>query len=83
MSSIKKFIVVKKLNSTVNHNGDIVSDEYSLSEIKTTLGENVTIISDELKFHNDKIYLVLTCKNKVTREKDPAIADALKAHLKL
>lgn len=82
MSNSKQFIIVRKLNSTTQPNGDIVSDEYSISDIKSSLGSDLSFPKEEfVTVDNGNIYVVLTCKHKETRKPNPDLGRGLKTYL--
>ena len=58
------FIVIRELKTTTSATGNIVTEEFVLSEIINTLGDGVHLSEYKIHYCEGKVLLMLTCEKK-------------------
>jgi hypothetical protein len=71
MDTGKHFIIVRDLATSKSENGDLVTEEFDISQLKKTLGENISVIKYEIRLDNSKASILFVCRKIVKQERKP------------
>jgi hypothetical protein len=72
-----KFVVIRELK-TKTISGNIVTEDFSISEIIDSIGEKVIDAEHEIHYNNEKVFLIISCRKKSIRKADKSPLDYIK-----
>ena len=69
MDTGKHFIIGRELPTSKSENGDIITEEFDISQLKKTLGENISVVKYEIRVDNSKVSILFVCRKIIKQER--------------
>ena len=62
--NMKRIIITRKLNTTIDDNGSLVTEDFELPKIGSTINENYKLMELSYSVSDNVVYIIQLCEEK-------------------